>query len=107
MNARAPQIVAMVLLTLPVVYEICYFSLVAPHGVYTDPFALRGGSLTLARYRAYPGVTEKVFWPVEQFDRWMRPAAWIDNPEPPRDPYWDQRTRLGPYIQPDAAGQRP
>ena len=70
-QSRAPLIVAIVLLLLPVVYVGSYLALVKPYtGAYLDGFPLapsyRWGGYLAARF----------FWPLEQIDRKLRPHTW-------------------------------
>ncbi|WP_425618350.1 hypothetical protein NA78x_002055 [Anatilimnocola sp. NA78] len=77
MTNRAPLIVAIVLLLLPVLYVGSYLALVAPEGVPLildgKNFGGHGGS-----YRYNPDLlSEKAFYPLEQIDRKVRPGAWL------------------------------
>jgi hypothetical protein len=60
--SRAAPIVAAILLLLPVFYVGAYLALVRP--AYASP------------YRVSPQVCSVVFYPLEQFDRKVRPNAW-------------------------------
>lgn len=69
MNHRAPLVVAIFLLLLPVLYIGSYFALVLPAGMNPRgalPFHYRWGERKL----------EPVYFPIEQIDRRMRPLAW-------------------------------
>jgi hypothetical protein len=76
MNTRhnsAPLIVAIVLLLLPVVYAGSYVALVTPQRVVMNP----GLCGPVAEYHDYRFSNfEKIFWPLEQIDRKVRPGAW-------------------------------
>jgi hypothetical protein len=65
---RAPLIIAIVLLLLPVVYVGSYLALVKPPG----PFP----SDNRTSYRVDSRWLVTVFWPLEQIDRKMRTGAW-------------------------------
>ncbi|WP_254508213.1 hypothetical protein [Anatilimnocola floriformis] len=83
-ETRAPLIVAIVLLLLPVLYVGSYFALVVPGGV---PVAgsIGGGAITfIEHYRGQSGFCSRIFWPLEQIDRRVRPVAW--EPLPVLDP---------------------
>jgi hypothetical protein len=66
MNARAPLITAIVLLLLPVLYVVTYFANVLPwdDDILQHPY--RCGDVWAAT----------VYWPLEQFDRKVRPGSW-------------------------------
>jgi hypothetical protein len=69
-QSRAPLIVAIVLLLLPVLYVGSYLALVVPMGA-NFAWATPGGA-TLVHYR-YGGLwAERFFWPLEQVDRKIR-----------------------------------
>lgn len=72
MTNRAPLIVAIVLLLLPVLYVASYFALVNP--------APSGDSVRFlppqGNYRCDRKVA-RVFWPLEQLDRKLRPNYWV------------------------------
>lgn len=65
-QSRAPVIVAIVLLLLPVMYVGSYLAMVVPAGL-NDPFEFPGGQFCAT-----------AFWPLEQFDRKLRPEHWGD-----------------------------
>jgi hypothetical protein len=75
LQSRAPLIIAMVLLLLPVLYVGSYLALVLPPPSISTPY-----NEILARrwsnYRAGGRFAEIVFWPLEQIDRKLRPGAW-------------------------------
>ena len=82
-ESRAPLIVALVLLILPVIYVGSYLALVVPHGRWAyDGLILNSGRVThyrnlrnVSRHRRKE-LTEILFWPLEQIDRRVRPEAW-------------------------------
>jgi hypothetical protein len=85
-QSRAPLIVAIALLLLPVLYAGSYLALVEPEGVYHVCMSGNSSARSLmGHYRFYSPITDKVFWPLEQVDRKVRPGAW-DAPEPDVDP---------------------
>jgi hypothetical protein len=86
MTNRAPLITAIVLLLLPALYVGSYLALVVPKGatyefVPMDPKLLVGVSevgftLRKIHYRTGSGLAERLYWPLEQIDRKLRPGAW-------------------------------
>jgi hypothetical protein len=75
-QSRAPLIIAIVLLLLPVLYVGSYLALVVPGGDIgtenaTGYYYIRGG-----QYRVDGERIERLFWPLEQIDRKLRPGAW-------------------------------
>lgn len=78
MKTRGPLIVAIVLLLLPVLYAVSYLALVVPGGYIRVGVSRPDVSTTihLASYRWQDGVCERIFWPLEQIDRQLRPDAW-------------------------------
>ncbi|WP_425613633.1 hypothetical protein NA78x_003468 [Anatilimnocola sp. NA78] len=67
MTNRAPLIIAIVLLLLPVLYVVSYLAIMTTE---PDPF--------LAYHQAsktYPGMVQRIFWPLEIIDRQFRPDA--------------------------------
>ncbi|WP_254508203.1 hypothetical protein [Anatilimnocola floriformis] len=74
-ESRAPLIVAIVLLLLPVLYVGSYFALVVPGG--TPLAGSTGGGITfIEHYRWQSEFCSRLFWPLEQIDRKVRPIAW-------------------------------
>jgi hypothetical protein len=72
---RAPLILAIVLLLLPVLYVGSYFALVVPGGwIRSEPGFT--GVFRRVYYRWGVDSAHKVFWPLEQIDRKVRPRAW-------------------------------
>ncbi|WP_425615451.1 hypothetical protein NA78x_005371 [Anatilimnocola sp. NA78] len=77
MTNRAPLIVAILVLLVPLLYVGSYLALVVPGQEYT------GGSGAVYRtsYYRYGGRwAERIFWPLEQIDRKVRPGAWANDP---------------------------
>ena len=88
-QSRAPLIIAVVLLLLPVLYVGSYLALVVPSGVrhlIREP--LKTKVTTPYRIRE----VDSYFWPLEQIDRKLR--AWA----------WDQ---LAPLQETDSTGGNP
>jgi hypothetical protein len=72
-QSRAPLIVAIVLLLLPLLYVGSYLALVVPGG----PMSTSGLKLKWPEvYRFGSPWTDCIFWPLEQVDRKVRPRAW-------------------------------
>jgi hypothetical protein len=70
---------ATILLLLPLLYVVSYFALVRPAGISDE--SLQGGlywaDFYSVRYYAIIGNSgHRVYWPLEQIDRRVRPAAW-------------------------------
>lgn len=63
---RPALIVAIVLLILPVLYAGSYLALVRPEGSVLFVYPYQYGEAWSAR----------IFWPLEQIDRKVRPGAW-------------------------------
>lgn len=89
MTNRAPLIVAILLLLLPVLYVGGYFALVCPQGILVldmgGPIIMDGQdangypTVAFARHDYYAWKAEiarVVFWPLEQIDRTVRPRTW-------------------------------
>ncbi len=83
-ESRAPLIVAIVLLLLPVLYVGSYLALVRPGSAYHQE---RDGRFYLLNYRYFGDdnfvvpphsacIAPRVFWPLEQIDRKVRPRVW-------------------------------
>jgi hypothetical protein len=90
MRNRAPLIVAIALLILPVLYMGSYFALVVP-GRYSFPPDTdeHQTKIILVKnfYRFdFDRMAAKIFWPLEQLDQRVRPGTWIDRVETP--PGW-------------------
>lgn len=81
-QSRAPLIVAIVLLLLPVMYVGSYLALVVPRGTrarypINDPRQPGVRSVGYpTHYRRGHHLSERLFWPLEQIDRKVRPGAW-------------------------------
>jgi hypothetical protein len=73
-QSRAPLLIAIVLLLLPVLYVGSYFALVEPIGAFVD---LPSGGYYVSHYRISGRSPAKVFWPLEWIDRRMRPGSWV------------------------------
>ena len=71
---RAPLILAIVLLLLPVLYVGSYLALVVPGG---RMVSLGYRNSFYVHYRVDPEWPARVFWPLEQIDRKARPSAWM------------------------------
>ena len=78
-------IIACVLLLLPVLYVGSYLALVCPQQIIVTkwhrpvsngPFTDDDFDLYAAHYRLAHETAERVFWPLEQLDRKLRPSAW-------------------------------
>jgi hypothetical protein len=85
-QSRAPLIVAIALLLLPVLYVGSYLALVIPGSVCVLPNGteIREGQIsewdsynfTYKTYRTGGRRVELFFWPIEQVDRRLRPGSW-------------------------------
>ena len=91
-TSRAPLNTAIVLLFLPVLYVGSYYVLVVPDGSWR---AIISSTYPTPRYRIGGVWSERIFWPLEQLDRWVRPGAWHhpwDQPDlrsgPPSNSLW-------------------
>ncbi|WP_425617882.1 hypothetical protein NA78x_001572 [Anatilimnocola sp. NA78] len=69
---RAPLIVAVVLLLLPVLYVGSYLALVVPQGMPVD----LGNDFRMDYYRLAPEYSSIFFAPLEWVDKMIRPEAW-------------------------------
>jgi hypothetical protein len=83
-QSRAPLIIAIVLLLLPVLYVGSYFAMVVPGGRYVlrepDKNEFVFGHLQQkVHYRVAHEVAARIFWPLEQIDRKVRPGAWVQK----------------------------
>ena len=76
-ESRAPLIVAIVLLHLPVLYVGSYFALVVPGGWSRQDPDLPFTAYTRPCYRWGGKAADIIFWPLEQIDRKVRPRAWL------------------------------
>jgi hypothetical protein len=77
-TSRAPLILAIILLLLPVLYIGSYLALVIPGGEVVVPAAvtLPFPHPVTRTYKLGGEWAEAVFWPLEQIDRMIRPSAW-------------------------------
>jgi hypothetical protein len=71
-ESRAPLIVAIVLLLLPVLYVGSYFVLVVPEGF----LVARDGQNFGTYYRIGGAWSRRFYWPMEEIDQKIRPRAW-------------------------------
>ncbi|QDU25695.1 hypothetical protein ETAA8_07650 [Anatilimnocola aggregata] len=80
MTNRVPLIIAIVLLLLPVLYVGSYLANVRPRPVLV-PFTLPSGKVArlVSHYRFGIEYSERIYWPLEQVDRKLRPRAWVEN----------------------------
>ncbi|WP_254512281.1 hypothetical protein [Anatilimnocola floriformis] len=81
-ESRAPLIVAIVLLLLPVLYVGSYLALVVPGPPIPGAFSgIRPGTIYRGPYRYGKEWADRLFWPLEQIDRKLRPETWrqMDN----------------------------
>lgn len=77
-QSRAPLIITIVLLLLPVMYVGSYLALVNTNR-FVEFQEIRPGTFTplpMQRYRFGGLWAERVFWPLEQIDRKLRPGEW-------------------------------
>jgi hypothetical protein len=72
----APLITAIVLLLLPVLYVGSYLALVTPNGQRMVWFGPDVATYPKQSYRWGAQLSERIFWPLEQIDRQLRPHAW-------------------------------
>lgn len=90
-RSSTPALIAVLLLLLPVVYGGSYLALVVPGGIFIRDEEGRYGVLfdrregfvycRIARYRAGSSICKRLYWPLEQLDRKLRPWAW-ESQEP-------------------------
>jgi hypothetical protein len=78
MKKHAAPIIATLLLLLPVLYVVSYLALVEPGPRFG------WGSAVYPTYRVADGFCTRIFWPLEQLDRKLRPGAWKLE----EDPFW-------------------
>ena len=77
MSKRAPLIVAIVLLLLPMLYVGSYLVLVWPDG---ERLNFADSRSDFPTYRCETeSWARRVYWPLEQVDRKIRPNAWSDG----------------------------
>lgn len=76
-DSRAPLIVAIVLLLLPVLYLGSYGALVVPGGCEHHTAVPGGPGYFIETHYRIPGrAIETLFWPLEQVHRTVRPRSW-------------------------------
>ncbi|QDU31910.1 hypothetical protein ETAA8_70720 [Anatilimnocola aggregata] len=76
-RSTAAPIFAAILLLLPVLYVGSYLALVVPDGRLTMPAPGSGLMGFRCHYRLDSDIVlPTLFWPIEQIDRKVRPAAW-------------------------------
>lgn len=75
-QSRAPLIVAIVLLLLPVLYVGSYLALVVPQSTLVLRRKGPSGRNVVYPYRIRSHWLATGFWPLEQIDRKVRPGAW-------------------------------
>ena len=74
-ESRAPLIIAIVLLLLPVLYVGSYLVLVVPPEQLRNTRRIQ--TYLFGPYYRFGGQwSERFFWPLEQIDRKLRPGAW-------------------------------
>ena len=95
-ESRAPLIVAIVLLLLPVLYVGSYLALVTPCvRIVLNPRIMEGGSIHVyENYRVDGSIPPLLFWPLEQIDRKVRPGAW----DPAEN--WYRTRQRAPVLSP-------
>jgi hypothetical protein len=76
-QSRAPLIIAIVLLLLPLLYVGSYFAMVVPDGIFIGTIKVDYvRQPVISHYRTGGDIAAAVFWPLEQIDRKLRPGAW-------------------------------
>jgi hypothetical protein len=85
-KSAGPLLIAVALLLCVPVYFVSYVALVVPNGVEVSLPAPAPPVWKINHYRLAPDQAAVVYWPLEQMDRRIRPAAWeaswidIDGP---------------------------
>lgn len=74
-QSRAPLIIAIALLLLPLLYVGSYCAIVVPGGLIADP-TRSTPYVHPTNYRIGDQWSRAIFWPLEQLDRKLRPQAW-------------------------------
>ncbi|WP_254509905.1 hypothetical protein [Anatilimnocola floriformis] len=74
-ESRAPLIVAIIALALPVLYVASYCAMVTPASVTVSS----AGTYVVNNYRFGEDRAQRFFWPLEQIDRTLRPRAWLQD----------------------------
>ncbi len=80
-SSNFPPLVAATILLLLVLYAGSYLALVLPGPPTYAPVPYPPWRKDTPTYRVFPAVAKKVYWPLEQLDRRVRPKAW-DYPDP-------------------------
>lgn len=106
MNHRAPLITATLMLLLPSLYVASYLTLVVPGG-FSPTISVKGGKIGfcnprwIVHYRLGWNTSPRLFWPLEQIDRQVRPQAWLSA----EDRFWNEersgRAAILPPIRND------
>jgi hypothetical protein len=77
MKRHAAPIITAILLLLPVLYAGSYLALVMPEGRIVDRVSsLNTSRGELVHYRWGDEMLRRIYWPLEQIDRKVRPGAW-------------------------------
>ncbi len=81
MKKHVGPIIAVIVLALPLLYVASYLALVVPSGVFVphpaSPYSYEPfGDGYMKSYRTGNDFCERIFWPLEQADRKLRPNAW-------------------------------
>jgi hypothetical protein len=86
-ESRAPLIVALVLLLLPVLYLGSYLALVVPSGIVIGTIKVDyEPQLVISHYRTGGDIGATIFYPLEQIDRKLRWKAWEQHFNTPYSP---------------------
>lgn len=81
-SRSAAVLITIMLLSLPLVYVAAYCALVVPSGVPIGEFWCNSNrGIIYSSYRVGNEWPSRVFWPLEQLDRQLRPQSWHDMPE--------------------------
>ena len=80
MKRHAAPIIAAILLLLPVLYVGSYLALVAGPRFTSTVLPSGQRETRITNYRIGDGRCDWLFWPVEETDRQLRPAAWGKRP---------------------------
>jgi hypothetical protein len=72
MKKNLAPFIAVVLLLLPVLYVGSYLAMVSPKPLLNGPYDYAG----FCHYRVGNNWAKRLFWPLEQIDRKVRPEAW-------------------------------
>jgi hypothetical protein len=83
MKKHVAPFIAGVLLLLPVLYVGSYLALVVPEGIECGVSTPAGLDYGWKHYRWGDARAERVFWPLEQIDRRVRPGAWEPDDDLP------------------------